>query len=165
MRGVTVKQRSQHNRPILSAVSTTGWRPGESIVNRHSTTWLTFTDASEFGDDYVYVCQRAHCFRFFVPWLTEAYPAEEQNRWLVGHDLDTHALVVRCPQHITEHALRRVAGRIKALQEWAQQSQIDDASTAEQWSNMTPYPVDPRLLFHGDGTLRRMNGRRKRSRA
>lgn len=114
----------------------------------------SFQKQVEVWDEHVYVCQYKNCTRFFVPWLTEAYPYEEQARWLVAalrHD--KRVLLVRCPQHITESALRKSIGFNKENRLWAEESAKDDLSTHEAWSPMTPYPLDPRLLFGDNGRV------------
>ena len=112
----------------------------------------SFQKQVEPWDEHVYVCQYKECTRFFVPWLTEAYPFDEQARWLVAPlRADNRALVVRCPQHITESALRKSIGYNKENRQWAEISAEEDLPTHEAWSPVTPYPLDPRLLFGDDG--------------
>lgn len=106
------------------------------------------------GDDYVYVCQMPKCTRFMVPWMPEAYPPEEQDRWLIApyrHDHDV--LIVRCPQHISQRVLRWTIGTHSTVLAWAAQAKEDDRETHEKWSPATPYPLDPRLMWTNDGRL------------
>jgi hypothetical protein len=106
------------------------------------------------GDEYVYVCQMPGCTRFMVPWLPEAYTPEGQDRWLIApyrHDLNI--LVVRCPQHISQRALRWTIGMHHTVMEWAQRVKEEDRETNERWSPATPYPLDPRLMWTDDGRL------------
>lgn len=108
----------------------------------------------EAWDEYVYVCQKSGCTRFFVPWMREAYSYEQQTRWLVAPRRgQEQVIVVRCPQHITESALRQTVGYNKETREWAERAKLSDLPDNEAWSPLTPYPLDPRLLFGSDGRL------------
>jgi len=115
-------------------------------------------------DEYVYVCQKSGCSRFFAPWMTDVYTFEEQENWLVApHREDNDVLVVRCPQHISETALRNSIGFNQSTREWSRQAAEEDAPRNETWSPLTPYPLDPRLLFGDDGRLAvRLTGRNKK---
>lgn len=115
---------------------------------------LSFMPKVAMGDEYVYVCQMKGCTRFLVPWLPEAYTPEEQDRWLIApyrHDHDI--LIVRCPQHISDRALRMSIGTHHTVREWAKTVKEEDRETHERWSPATPYPLDPRLMWTDDGRL------------
>lgn len=113
-------------------------------------------------DDYVYVCQKPECTRFFAPWMDEAYPYEEQARWLVAsRRTDTDVTIVRCPQHISRKALATTIGYTKENRAWAEQAAEEDLPTHEAWSPLTPYPLDPRLLFGGLSLAESVSGQAK----
>ena len=106
------------------------------------------------GDEYVYVCQMPRCTRFMVPWLPEQYSLEEQDRWLIApyrHDKDL--LIIRCPQHISGVALSRTIGVHHTVRDWALRVKEEDRETNDRWSSVTPYPLDPRLMWTNDGRL------------
>lgn len=114
---------------------------------------VSYTDSEEFGDDFVYVCQKPGCTRFMVPWQLEQYTYAEQNRWFITKDKDD-TLYVRCPQHIDEWLFQYTTGNLKKFREWAKKVKQLDKETNDNWSPLTPYPLDPKLLFHEDGTSR-----------
>ena len=115
---------------------------------------ISFAPVVAYNDEYVYVCQARKCTRFMVPWMPEAYTIEEQDRWLIApHRLDTSFLIIRCPQHINEDPLRRTLGYNRRTREWAARMKEEDRETNDRWSPVTPYPVDPRLLWTDDGHL------------
>lgn len=115
---------------------------------------LSFMPKVAMGDEYVYVCQQPRCTRFMVPWLLEAYPPEEQDRWLIApYRHDHEVLIVRCPQHISHMSLKMSIGIHKTTLEWAKKVRLEDKDTHERWSPATPYPLDPRLMWTEDGRL------------
>ena len=115
---------------------------------------LSFAPKVAPGDDYVYVCQAKDCTRFFVPWLSEQYTIEEQDRWLVApHKNDLSILIVRCPQHISTSALSATIGATPGNISWAERVKEEDRETNEKWSPATPYPLDPRLMWTSTGRL------------
>ena len=122
-------------------------------IGKKPITKITYTDSQEFGDEFVYVCQKPECNRFMVPWQPDIYPPVEQNRWFVARSQDG-VLYVRCPQHIDEWVFSKTAGNIQQLKNWAQKVQKLDKPTADNWDSMTPYPLDPSLVYNTDGTLK-----------
>lgn len=115
---------------------------------------VSYSDAAEFDDDnYVYVCQKPGCTRFMVPWQLENYTYAEQNRWFIARS-DEDELFVRCPQHIDEWLFQHTVGNLKKFREWAKKVKELDKETNDLWSPLTPYPLDPKLIFNSDGTLR-----------
>lgn len=111
----------------------------------------SYTDAEEFGDEFVYVCQKPDCTRFMVPWQPEQYPPVEQNRWFITRAKDGQ-VYVRCPQHIDWWIFPKTAGNLKQFRDWATKVKKLDKPTAEKWDPLTPYPLDPKYLFNSDGT-------------
>lgn len=115
--------------------------------------YMDFMPKVQVGDDYVYVCQARGCTRFMVPWMPEAYTPEEQDRWLIAPHRHNGMLIVRCPQHISHDILKSTIGATKQNIRWMKRSQVDDLPTDRAWSPITPYPLNPRLLWTDDGHL------------
>lgn len=121
------------------------------------------------GDDYVYVCQRPGCTRFFVPWLPEVYSFEEQARWLIAEDRfrEGAPLVVRCPQHISNKAMKYTIGLTPEKRVWRDRMAEEDWPIHQAWSPLTPFPMEPGLLWTEDGHIsvprRGRNGKKRRT--